>query len=73
MLFPTGHFSSEQVADHQPVSLAAMEGLFKSEKQAGIVLVGQPDIANRSIENPIVVPRAQLPRLPELERPGEGS
>ena len=58
MLFPTGHFSSEQVAEHQPISLAAMEGLFQSERAAGIVLVGQPDVEDRSIENPIVVPRA---------------
>jgi cytochrome d ubiquinol oxidase subunit I len=58
MLFPTGHFSSEQVAEHQPVSLAAMEGLFESERQAGVVLIGQPDIENRAIENPIVIPRA---------------
>ena len=58
MLFPTGHFSSEQVAEHQPVSLAAMEGLFESERQAGVVLIGQPDIENRTIENPIIIPRA---------------
>lgn len=58
MLFPTGHFSSEQVAEHKPVALAAMEGLFESERAAGIVLVGQPDVEGRSIENPIVVPRA---------------
>src|SRR5215204_1300962 len=57
MLFPSGHFSSEQVAEHQPVSLAAMEGLFESERQAGIVLIGQPDVENRRIDNPIVVPR----------------
>jgi cytochrome d ubiquinol oxidase subunit I len=58
MLFPSGHYSSEQVAEHQPVSLAAMEGLFESERQAGVVLVGQPDVENRSIDNPIVIPRA---------------
>jgi cytochrome bd ubiquinol oxidase subunit I len=58
MLFPSGHFSSDQVARHQPVSLAAMEGLFESERQAGIVLIGQPDMENQTIENPIVVPRA---------------
>jgi cytochrome bd ubiquinol oxidase subunit I len=58
MLFPSGHFSSDQVAKHQPVSLAAMEGLFQSERQAGIVLIGQPDIENQTIDNPIVVPRA---------------
>ena len=58
MLFPSGQFSSEQVAEHQPVSLAAMEGLFESERRAGIVLIGQPDVENRRIDNPIVVPRA---------------
>jgi cytochrome d ubiquinol oxidase subunit I len=58
MLFPTGHLFSEQVAEHQPVALAAMEGLFESERQAGVVLIGQPDVENRRIDNPIVVPRA---------------
>ncbi|HEX5851010.1 MAG TPA: cytochrome ubiquinol oxidase subunit I [Rubrobacter sp.] len=58
MLFPSGHFSSEQVANEQPVALAAMEGQFKTEGPAGIVLVGQPDVENRRIDNPIVVPRA---------------
>ncbi len=58
MLFPTGHLSSEQVAEKQPVALAAMEGLFESERQAGVVLIGQPDVENRRIDNPIVIPRA---------------
>jgi len=58
MLFPSGHFQSEMVAEHQPVSLAAMEGLFESERQAGVVLVGQPDIENETIDNPIIIPRA---------------
>ena len=35
-----------------------MEGLFESERQAGVVLIGQPDIENRTIENPIIIPRA---------------
>jgi len=58
MLFPTGHLSSEQVAEKQPVALAAMEGLFESERQAGVVLIGQPDVENRRIDNPIIVPAA---------------
>jgi cytochrome bd ubiquinol oxidase subunit I len=57
MLFPTGHFSSEQVAEKKPVALAAMEGQFESERGAGIVLIGQPDVENRRIYNPIVLPR----------------
>jgi cytochrome d ubiquinol oxidase subunit I len=58
MLFPTGHFSSKQVAEHQPVALAAMEGQFKTERPAGIVFIGQPDVENQRIDNPIVLPRA---------------
>jgi cytochrome bd ubiquinol oxidase subunit I len=58
MLFPTGHFSSEQVAEKKPVALAAMEGQFETERGAGIVLIGQPDVENRRIYNPIVLPRA---------------
>jgi len=56
MLFPTGHISSTQVAEDQPVALAAMEGLFQSEQHAGIVLIGQPEPENGRIDNPIVVP-----------------
>jgi cytochrome bd ubiquinol oxidase subunit I len=58
MLFPTGHFSSEQVAERQPAALAAMEGQFETERPTGIVFIGQPDVENRRIDNPIVLPRA---------------
>ena len=58
MLFPTGHFSSEQVAEHQPAALAAMEGQFETEAPAGLVIIGQPDVERERIDNPIVVPRA---------------
>jgi cytochrome d ubiquinol oxidase subunit I len=46
------------VADHQPVTLAAMEGLFDTSAGAPIVLVGQPDTDNLKLDNPIVVPKA---------------
>jgi cytochrome d ubiquinol oxidase subunit I len=58
MLFPTGHYSSEQVAERQPVALAAMEGHFRTEKQAGLVFIGQPDMERLEIDNPIVLPGA---------------
>jgi cytochrome d ubiquinol oxidase subunit I len=58
MLFPSGHLSSTQVADKQPVALAAMEGQFETERAAGVVLIGQPDVEQRRIDNPIVVPAA---------------
>jgi cytochrome bd ubiquinol oxidase subunit I len=58
MLFPTGHFQSEQVAEKKPVALAAMEGIFETEQPAGLVIIGQPDLERKRIDNPIVVPRA---------------
>jgi cytochrome d ubiquinol oxidase subunit I len=43
------------VAKHQPAAMAAMEGVFKSEKGAGIVLIGQPNEETGEIDNPIVI------------------
>jgi cytochrome bd ubiquinol oxidase subunit I len=56
MLFPSGDFQAKMVAKHQPVTLAAMEGIFKTEKGAGIVLIGQPNVAEQKIDNPIIIP-----------------
>lgn len=36
----SGDESAHQVAQHQPVKLAAMEGLYKGEERAGIIAVG---------------------------------
>ncbi len=56
MLFPSGHLSADQVAHHQPVALAAMEGHFQTAKQADLVFLGQPDIEELEIDNPLVLP-----------------
>jgi cytochrome d ubiquinol oxidase subunit I len=55
-LFPTGDRQGKMVALHQPVTLAAMEALFHSGPGAPLVIIGQPDIANQRIDNPIYVP-----------------
>jgi cytochrome d ubiquinol oxidase subunit I len=52
-IFPTGDLHGKLVADHQPASTAAMEALFKSEVGAPIVLLGQPDMENQTIDNPL--------------------
>jgi cytochrome d ubiquinol oxidase subunit I len=54
--FPTGDQQAKLVAQHQPVSLAAMEGRFESGPKAGIVLIGQPNIREKRLDNPIIVP-----------------
>jgi len=55
-IFPTGDQQGKMVTDLQPVTLAAMEGLFQSQSNAPIVLIGQPDVPQRKIDNPIQVP-----------------
>lgn len=57
VIFPTGDLQGQLVAQHQPATLAAMEGLFRTEAGAPIVLVGQPDVGRRRLDNPIHVPR----------------
>ena len=55
IIFPTGDLAGKYVAQNQPAAIAAMEGLFKTETGAGIVLMGQPNEETGQIDNPIVV------------------
>jgi cytochrome bd ubiquinol oxidase subunit I len=57
-LFPTGDGQGRMIAEHQPITLAAMEALFVSQPGAPLVLIGQPNVDERKIDNPIVIPRA---------------
>jgi cytochrome d ubiquinol oxidase subunit I len=54
--FPTGDRQAKLVARHQPIALAAMEGRFESGPRAGIAVIGQPNVAERRLDNPIRVP-----------------
>jgi cytochrome d ubiquinol oxidase subunit I len=54
--FPTGHEQGRMVAEHQPVTLAAMEGRFESGTHAPLAMIGQPNVAERKLDNPIVLP-----------------
>ncbi len=56
-VFPTGDRQGKMVTDLQPVTLAAMEGLFQGQAGAPLVLIGQPNTAQGRIDNPIVVPK----------------
>ena len=55
IIFPTGDMAGKYVARNQPAAIAAMEGLFKTETGAGMVLVGQPNEETGQIDNPIVI------------------
>ena len=54
-IFPTGDLHGRYMAKHQPITTAAMEGLFRTEQGAPIVLLGQPDVEHQRIDNPIAV------------------
>ncbi len=57
VIFPTGDRESQQVFAGQPTKAAAMEGLFRTEKGAPLVLIGQPNLESESLDNPILVPK----------------
>ncbi len=55
-IWPSGDMEGAQVTQNQPVKLAAMEGLFQTQSGAGIVILGQPDPSNGTLDNPLIVP-----------------
>jgi cytochrome d ubiquinol oxidase subunit I len=56
--FPTGDQQAKLVGNHQPVTLAAMEGKFVGGPKASVALIGQPNVAARRLDNPIEIPGA---------------
>ncbi len=74
IIFPTGDLHGKYVARNQPAAIAAMEGLFKTETGAGMVLMGQPNEETGQIDNPIVVnDAAELPHLRNHQGRSEGT
>ncbi len=53
---PTGDLVAKNVAKYQPITFAAMEGIFETEKSAAIVLIGQPNMQEKKLDNVIKVP-----------------
>lgn len=56
-VFPTGDLHGRYMARYQPATVAGMEALFRSEKGAPLVLIGQPNETTETIDNPIIVNR----------------
>lgn len=55
--FPTGDWNAKNVAKYQPAAFAAMEGIFETEEAgAEIVLIGQPNMVEKKLDNKIAVP-----------------
>ncbi|MGA3176096.1 MAG: cytochrome ubiquinol oxidase subunit I [Candidatus Acidiferrum sp.] len=55
-LVPTGDYQGKMVAENQPATLAAMEGLFVSQEGAPLAVMGQPDVEKHQLDNPMEVP-----------------
>jgi cytochrome d ubiquinol oxidase subunit I len=55
-LFPTGDAQGKMIAANQPATLAAMEGLFETKDGAPLAILGQPDMENRRLDNPLILP-----------------
>jgi len=55
-IFPTGDRQGKMVSDYQPVTLAAMEGLFRGQEAAPLLILGQPNEVEGKIENALEVP-----------------
>lgn len=55
--FPTGDAQGKNVALYQPVTFAAMEGLFHTSDGAALTLIGQPDMEKMAMDNPIHIPK----------------
>jgi cytochrome bd ubiquinol oxidase subunit I len=57
LLFPSGDGQGKNIAQHQPITLAAMEGVFQTKEGADLMIIGQPDMEKLKIDNPIYVPK----------------
>jgi len=57
VVFPTGDWTAKNMVKYQPAAFAGMEGVFETEEGgAEIVLIGQPDMENKRLDNKIAVP-----------------
>lgn len=56
MAFPTGDHQAKMVDQNQPATMAAMEGIFKTQSHAPLIFVGQPNMVKKRLDNPLYLP-----------------
>jgi len=54
-IFPTGDLHGKYMAKHQPAAVAGMEALYHTQRNAPMILMGQPNEQTQTIDNPLVV------------------
>ncbi len=57
LIFPTGDRNSLQVFKFQPEKAAAMEGVFRTEEGAPLIIMGQPNMETMTLDNPFYIPK----------------
>ncbi|MBI3003938.1 MAG: cytochrome ubiquinol oxidase subunit I [Ignavibacteriales bacterium] len=55
--FPSGDAQVKNVYEYQPVTFAAMEGVFETKEGVELLLIGQPDMEKMKIDNPLYLPK----------------
>ncbi|HVI38030.1 MAG TPA: cytochrome ubiquinol oxidase subunit I, partial [Gaiellales bacterium] len=55
-IFPTGDRAAHNTAHLQPSKFAAMEGMFTTEKGAPLVIIGNPNTEQRTLDSTIALP-----------------
>jgi cytochrome d ubiquinol oxidase subunit I len=56
-VFPTAHVQGRMLVKHQPVTLAAIEALYRTQIGAPLHILGQPNGETEHIDNPLSAPR----------------
>jgi len=56
-IFPTGDRAAHDVSVHQPATFAAMEGAFKTEKGAPLVIIGNPNTEKGKLDSTLAMPK----------------
>lgn len=55
--FPFGDMVAKNVVKHQPITFAAMEGVFESQSGGTpIAIIGQPNMEEKKLDNEIIIP-----------------
>lgn len=65
-LVPSGHAQAMLVAKHQPATLAAMDGLFDTQRGAPLSIAGMPNVAEERLDCAIRIPK-MLSLLAEMD------
>lgn len=56
VVFPTGDGNGKDISNYQPAKLAAMEGLYRSQRGAPLSIIGMPDVQHNRLIDAVEIP-----------------